>query len=83
MTGTGRERGRGPGGARTRLEVRGHAWRHEDAGRPGAGVAPGGPASCRCVGGAQPSSWATARRASASSTPQLISCSVSTDGDWS
>ncbi|MGW4764246.1 hypothetical protein ACWEPD_21475, partial [Streptomyces pseudogriseolus] len=30
------------------------------------------------------SSWdATARRASASSTPQLISCSVRTDGDWS
>ena len=26
---------------------------------------------------------ATARRASASSTPQLISCSVRTDGDWS
>ncbi len=31
----------------------------------------------------QLSSWATARRASASSTPQLISCSVRTDGDWS
>ncbi|GAA0911841.1 hypothetical protein GCM10009549_23430 [Streptomyces thermoalcalitolerans] len=32
----------------------------------------------------QLSSWdATARRASASSTPQLISCSVSTEGDWS
>ncbi|PZT74009.1 hypothetical protein DNK56_13750 [Streptomyces sp. AC1-42W] len=34
-------------------------------------------------GADQPSSWATARRASASSTPQLISCSVSTEGDWS
>lgn len=31
----------------------------------------------------QLSSCATARRASASSTPQLISCSVRTEGDWS
>ncbi|MEU2233012.1 transglycosylase domain-containing protein, partial [Streptomyces vietnamensis] len=31
----------------------------------------------------QLSSWATARRASASRTPQLISCSVRTEGDWS
>ena len=36
----------------------------------------------RCAG--QASSWvATARRASASRTPQLISCSVRTEGDWS
>lgn len=35
-------------------------------------------------GADQPSSCvATARRASASSTPQLISCSVRTEGDWS
>jgi len=31
----------------------------------------------------QASSWETARRASASRTPQLISCSVRTEGDWS
>ncbi|SBU93873.1 hypothetical protein GA0115249_111715 [Streptomyces sp. PpalLS-921] len=76
MTGTGRERGRGPGGARTRLETRGRR-------AAGGGCRPGRPGVLSVCGGAQPSSWATARRASASSTPQLISCSVSTDGDWS
>ena len=51
------------------------------AGTAGSGH-PGGTFLLRCRSG-QASSWATARRASASRTPQLISCSVRTEGDWS
>ena len=49
---------------------------------PGSSGHPGGTFLLR-LEAAQLSSWETARRASASRTPQLISCSVRTEGDWS
>ena len=57
--------------------------RRKPPGRPARGSGHPGGTFLLSAWADQTSSWATARRASASRTPQLISCSVRTEGDWS